>query len=42
MEGDGEDFERYRELMGEKSADRLHRYELQERYLKLTRHVLPA
>ena len=42
MEGDGDDFERYRELMGEKSADRLHRYELQERYLKLTRHVLPA
>ena len=36
------DFDRYREIMGHKSADRLHRYELQERYLKLTRHVLPA
>lgn len=34
--------ERYGELQGGGSVDGLHRYELQDRYLELTRHSLPA
>jgi len=36
------DFERYGELADHDSADGMHRYELQDRYLELTRHVLPS
>jgi len=39
---EGIDIKGYGELVGRKTADRLHRCELQERYLNLTRNVLPA
>ena len=40
--GMGNHLYRYSELQNHNSADGLHRYELQDRYLELTRHSLPA
>ena len=34
--------DRYSEIRNHDSADGLHRYDLQDRYLKLVRHSLPA
>ena len=40
--GMGNNLDRYSELQNHESADGLHRYELQDRYLELARHSLPA